>query len=162
MEPGRETEVGELNVSAAVEKNVVGFNITESGKYATTSRTRRQENRLNVPMYESKLVHGLDGQSKLSHVETSDILGEDFVLDKHGHQVTTGQEFHQHVQESVVLESSVQLDDPRAVRLGENVTLRADVGKLVLLELRQGSKYRLSTSFSLLLTISALIRDFKA
>lgn len=86
-------------------------------------------------MYEAKLVHGLNGQSKLSHVETSDILGEDFILDEHGHQITTGQELHQHVQESVVLKGSVKLDNPRAVRLGENVTLGADVGKLVLLEL---------------------------
>lgn len=86
-------------------------------------------------MYEAKLVDSLNGQGELGHVETRDILGENFVLDEHSHQIATGQELHEHVQEGVVLESRVQLDNPRAVRLGENVTLGADVSKLVLLEL---------------------------
>ena len=86
-------------------------------------------------MDEAQLVHGFNRERKLSHVKPRNILGENLILDEHSHQVTAGQELHEHVQEGVVLESGVELDDPRAVRLGENVTLGADVGKLVLLEL---------------------------
>lgn len=40
-------------------------------------------------MYEAKLVYSFYRKSDLSHVEASDILGEDLVLDEHGHQVAT-------------------------------------------------------------------------
>ena len=86
-------------------------------------------------MYEAKLVDSLNGQGELSHVKASDVLRENLVLDEHSHQITTWQELHEHVQEGVVLESRVELDDPRTVRLGEDITLGADVCKLVLLEL---------------------------
>lgn len=85
-------------------------------------------------MDEAKLVDGLDSEDNLSNVETSNILAENLILDKHGHQITTRQELHQHIQEVLVLESGVQLDDPRGIRLGENITLGADVGELVTLE----------------------------
>ena len=88
-------------------------------------------------MDEAQLVYRLYGEDNFCHVEACDILGEDLILDEHGHQVTTGQELHEHVQEGVVLECGVQLDDPGAVRLGENVTFGAYVSQLVLLELLQ-------------------------
>ena len=87
-------------------------------------------------MNEAKLMDGFYSKGDLSHVEASDILGEDLILDKHGHQITTRQELHQHVQERVVLERRVQLDHPRTVRLGQDITLGPDVRKLILLELR--------------------------
>lgn len=58
-------------------------------------------------MYEAKLVDSFNCKSNLSHVETCDILSEDFILDEHGHQVTTGQELHEHVKEGIVLEGGV-------------------------------------------------------
>lgn len=58
-------------------------------------------------MYEAKLVDGLNGKSDLSHVESSDILSEDLVLDEHSHKITTGKEFHEHVEERVILERCV-------------------------------------------------------
>ena len=66
-------------------------------------------------MDESKLVDSLNGKCDLGHVKPRDTLREDFVLDQHGHQITTGQELHEHVEEGAVLERRVQLDNPRAV-----------------------------------------------
>lgn len=48
-------------------------------------------------MNEAKLVDGLDCKDNLSNVEPSNVLGEDFVLDKHSHQVSTREELHEHV-----------------------------------------------------------------
>jgi hypothetical protein len=73
-------------------------------------------------------MDSFQGKGNLGHVETSDILSEDFVLDEHSHQITSRQELHQHVEEGSVLESGVQLDDPGTVRFGKNVTFGADVG----------------------------------
>jgi hypothetical protein len=64
---------------------------------------------------ETKLVDCFYRKRDLGHVEARNVLCEDLVLDEHGHQVTTRQELHQHVQEGVVLEGGVQLDDPRTV-----------------------------------------------
>ena len=82
-ESSRQSEVGELDMSTAIKKNVVGLDIT---------------------MYEPEFVYSLNGQSDLGHVESGDVFGEDLVLDQHGHQVSSRQELHQHVQERLVLE----------------------------------------------------------
>lgn len=74
-------------------------------------------------MYKAKLVHSFYCKNNLSHVKASDVLCEDFVLDEHRHQVTSGQELHEHVEKGIVLEGGVQLDNPGAVCLGKNVTL---------------------------------------
>jgi len=86
-------------------------------------------------MYEAKLVHGLDSERNLSHIEPRDILRKDLVLDEHGHEIPSRQELHEHVQERRVLERRVQLDQPWTIRVGENVTLSSDVCQLVLLVL---------------------------
>ena len=89
----------------------------------------------NLPVNEAKLVHSLDSQNDLRHVEPCDVFTKDLVLDEHSHQVTTRQELHQHVQEGVVLEGGVQLDDPGTVRFGENITFGTHVGQLIFLKL---------------------------
>jgi hypothetical protein len=48
-------------------------------------------------MYKAKLVDSLDSECDLSHVEASDVLCENLVLDEHSHQITTRQELHEHV-----------------------------------------------------------------
>lgn len=73
-------------------------------------------------MYKTKLVNSFYRKRNLGHVEARDVFGEDFVLDQHGHQVTTWQELHKHVEEGVVLKCCVQLDNPWTVGLCENVT----------------------------------------
>jgi len=85
-------------------------------------------------MDEAQLVDRFYGQDNLGDVKPSYILREDFVLDEHSHQVTTGQELHQHIQEVCILKCCEELDDPRAVRLGKDVSLGAHVRELVLLE----------------------------
>ena len=87
-------------------------------------------------MNETEVMNGLDSQNELGHVEASDIFREDLVLDQHGHEISAREEFHEHVEESRVLERSVQFDQPRAVGICQNVSLSSDVGQLVLFELR--------------------------
>jgi hypothetical protein len=86
-------------------------------------------------MDEPKFVHGFNSQDDLGHVESRDVFAKDLVLDEHGHQVTTRQKLHEHVEECRVLERCVQLDKPRALCVGENVALSADVCELVFLVL---------------------------
>ena len=86
-------------------------------------------------MDEAQLVHSLNSKNDFCHVESGDILAEDLILDEHCHQITTGQELHEHVKEGGVLERSVKLDEPWTLSVGENVALSADVGKLVFLVL---------------------------
>ena len=102
---------------------------------------------MGIPMDEAKFVHGFNSQDNLSHVESRDVFAKDLVLDEHCHQVTTRQELHEHVEECRVLERGVQLDEPRALCVCENVALSANVGKLVLLVLRNalaGGGWRLN------------------
>lgn len=73
-------------------------------------------------MDEAKLMNSFNGKNNLSNIKAGNILGKDFIFDEHSHQVTTGQKLHEHIQKVCVLESGVQLDDPWAVRLGENIT----------------------------------------
>lgn len=87
-------------------------------------------------MDEPKFVHGFNSQNNLSHIEPRDVFAKDLVLDEHCHQVTTRQELHEHVKERRILERGVQLDEPWALCVGENVALSTDVGQLVFLVLR--------------------------
>lgn len=113
-------------------------------------------------MNKAELVHSFQGKGDLGHVEACDVLGEDFVLDQHGHQITTGQKLHEHVEESRVLEGRVQLDEPGTVGVGENVTLGADVGELVLFELRPPCQHKHVSKKHAKHTISALTSDLRA
>lgn len=80
-------------------------------------------------------MHRFDSKCYFGHVKAGDVFGKYFILDEHCHQITTRKEFHQHVQECVVLERGVQLHHPRAIGLGKDVTLGTNVGKLIFLEL---------------------------
>ena len=96
---GGKAEVSKLDVTTAIEKNVVRFDITSScqsgsGRYM----------RMNSPMEEAKLVDSFDSHDNLCHVEPGDILREDLILDEHGHQVTTRQELHEQIEVCVILE----------------------------------------------------------
>ena len=91
-------------------------------------------------MDEAKLMNSFYSKSNLSHVEAGDVLSEDLIFDEHGHQVTSRQELHQHVQERAVLERCVELNQPRTVCIRENVTLGTYVRQLIFFVL-----YHLST-----------------
>jgi hypothetical protein len=94
-------------------------------------RARQQD----VPVDEAELVHSFQSQCDLGHVETSNVFGEDFILDQHGHEITTWQELHEHVEEGRILERGMQLDEPGTVGICKNVTFGTHVSELVLLEL---------------------------
>ena len=49
-------------------------------------------------MDEAEIVHCLDRQHALCHVEARDVLRERIVLDEHGHQVSSRQELHDEVE----------------------------------------------------------------
>jgi hypothetical protein len=99
------------------------------------SRNQHALEEKNLPMKETKLVHSLDGHYDLSHVESSNVLGENLILDQHGHQITTGQELHQKVKVRIVLERCMELHEPRVI-LGvrQDITLGTNVGQLILFE----------------------------
>ena len=86
-------------------------------------------------MNEAQLVHSFNGQNNFCHVKPCNVFTKDLILDEHCHQVTTRQELHEHVEERRVLERSVQFDEPRALSVGEDVALSADVGQLIFLML---------------------------
>ena len=113
-------------------------------------------------MDETEFVHSFQSQRDLGHVETSDVLGEDFVFDQHGHEITTWQELHEHVEEGRVLERCVQLDKPRTVGICKDIAFGAHVSELVLLELRQPCQLHVGRRRIFQHTISALTRDLRA
>ncbi len=85
-------------------------------------------------MNEAEFVHCLDGEHNLGHVKASDVLREDFVFDQHRHQIATREELHEHIEKARILEGRKQLHHPRALGLGQNVTLSPHMGQLILLE----------------------------
>ena len=50
------------------------------------------------------LMDGFDRQYNFCHVESCYGNGEYLIFDQHGHEISPGQEFHQHVQVRGVLE----------------------------------------------------------
>ena len=85
-------------------------------------------------MDEAIFVNCLNSKDDLSYVESSDILREDLILDQHCHQITSRQKLHQHVKEVVILESGVELYNPRTVRFRKDISLCTNVCQLILLE----------------------------
>jgi len=104
-----QAEVGELDVSVEVHQDVVG---------------------LDVAVDEAHLVHALDGQCELCHVEARQGLGEDAHADEQAHHVTPGDVVHDEVQAVPVLEGVVEAHHPLVVRLREDVALRLYVRNL--------------------------------
>jgi hypothetical protein len=88
-----------------------------------------------LPMNEAELMNSLYSKHDFGHVKACDVLSEDFVLDEHSHQIATRQKLHEHIKESVILKSCMQLDHPRTVRFGKDVAFRTNMGKLVFFEL---------------------------
>lgn len=81
-------------------------------------------------MDEAQLMYSFNSKNTLSDVETRHILRECVVFDQHGHKVTTRQELHDQIEIRGILERVVKLYDPWRVRLGQNIALCADMGKL--------------------------------
>lgn len=97
--------------------------------YAAQQRNIMARRRL-LPMDKPKFMNCLNRQNALGHVEPGNILAEGIVLDEHGHQVTARQELHDQIEIRRVLEGVEQLDDPRRIGLGQNVTFSAHMSEL--------------------------------
>jgi hypothetical protein len=86
-------------------------------------------------MNEAQLMHSFNRQRNLRHVEPRYVLTKDLILDQHRHEITTRKELHEHVEEGRVLERGVQLYQPWAVRVSQDVTLCPDMCELIFLVL---------------------------
>jgi len=82
-ESGTESEVGQFDVSAAVNEHVIW---------------------LNVAMYEAHPVHAVDRQNQLGDEELRQSLVEDAKSDEQTHQVATGYVLHHEIQVRRVLQ----------------------------------------------------------
>ena len=60
----------------------------------------------------TNIVHSVDSQDTLGHVEACYIFGEHIVFHQHRHQITTWEELHDEVQVQRVLERIEQLNNP--------------------------------------------------
>lgn len=89
---------------------------------------------LDVSVDESERMNALDSASKLSDVESSELLVENTELDEQVHEVTAGNIVHDHVEILVVLERVVEFDYPFAVGYHQDVALGFHVRRLVLRE----------------------------
>lgn len=96
VETGRQAKIGQLDVPTAIEQDVIGFDISATDVSASSPKIPPEPG-VNLPVDKAQLVNGIDGENDFGNVEARDILGEDFVLDQHGHQIATRQELHQHV-----------------------------------------------------------------
>jgi len=59
---------------------------------------------LHSPMDETKVMYGLDRKNTLCDIEPRHVLREGIVFDQHRHQVSSGQELHDEIQVSRILE----------------------------------------------------------
>ena len=64
-------------------------------------------------MDEPQFMDSLDGEDTFCDVKSRHIFRECVVLDEHGHQITSRQEFHDEVEVGRILEGIVKLHDPR-------------------------------------------------
>jgi hypothetical protein len=78
-------------------------------------------------MDKAELMHRLDREYTLCHVESGYVLGERVILDEHGHEIATREELHNEVQVDRVLERVEELYNPSRVGFRENVALCADM-----------------------------------
>ena len=98
LETSGETKIGQLDVAAPVEQNVVWLDISVLGQ------PRLAEETADEPVDEAKLVDRFYRQHALRNVESRHVLGEGVVFDQHRHQVTAGQKFHDQVKVRGILE----------------------------------------------------------
>ena len=101
VKSSREAEIAELDVPILISTPI---RTTRRKSYANS-----HENviRLDVAVDESKLVDSLNRKNTFGHIEAGNVFRERVVFDEHGHQVTTWQKLHKHVEERVVLEGCV-------------------------------------------------------
>lgn len=58
-------------------------------------------------MNKAMLVYSFNGKDDLGNVESRYRNGENLVLDKHSHQISSWQKLHQHVELELILECRV-------------------------------------------------------
>jgi hypothetical protein len=129
-EASREAKIGQFDMAAVIQQDIVWLDI--SGTISATAKGINKSHRL--PMDEAKFMDCLNSQYALSHIETGNILGEDLVLDQHGHQVASWQKLHEHIEEVRILERGEELYNPRTLCLCQNIALGPNVCELIFLK----------------------------
>lgn len=76
MQPRRESEIGEFQVSVLVYEDVIGLDITVYGEGTKQDGL----NKVHAPMYVSEIVHGLDSQYTLCHIKSCHVFREHVVF----------------------------------------------------------------------------------
>ena len=90
--------------------------------------------RLQITMNVVQVVHAFDGQDGLSDVELRHLFAEYVFLHQEGHEISALQVLHHQVQVDVVLKRAFELNDPRILRKGEDVTLCPNMSHLILID----------------------------
>ena len=105
VEPGRKTEIGQLDMTVLVNQDVVRLDISVAGHGWVDSQClgSRKPARC-LPMDKTEVMHGLNRKNALGDVEPRHVLREGIVLDQHRHQVSSSQELHDEIQVCRVLE----------------------------------------------------------
>jgi hypothetical protein len=91
-------------------------------------------------MDETHFMNSLNSENTFSNIETRYIFGECVVLDEHGHQIASREELHYQVKVNGILKRVEQLDDPRRVRFGQDVSFCSYVCKLRMNEMQVSMK----------------------
>lgn len=78
---GRETEISELNVTTTVKEDIVRLDITISSMLVHFHNKFPYRAQVYSPMQETKLVNSLDSHYHFCHVESRNVLRENFILD---------------------------------------------------------------------------------
>lgn len=83
-------------------------------------------------MDEPQIMDSFNGQNTFSEIKPRDIFRKGVIFDEHRHQVASRKKFHDKVEMGGILKGIIELDNPRRIRLCENVSLSAYVGELEL------------------------------
>ena len=114
-------------MSVFVDKDIVGFDVSES---RMSICEERKDTTKSIPMNEAQFMYSLDCKNTLRYIEPRHVFREGIILDEHGHQVASRKELHNEIQVRGILERVKELDHPRGIRLGEDVSFGTDMGKL--------------------------------
>jgi hypothetical protein len=78
----------------------------------------------------TKIVNRFNRNNTFGHVESGDIFRKNIVFHEHGHQISSGEKFHDEVKIKRILKRVEQLYYPWGSGFSQNITLSPDVRQL--------------------------------
>jgi hypothetical protein len=107
VKSSREAKVGKFDMSTTIKQDVIGFDVTSRELKGIHKHAWN-----DLPVNISCFMNSFDGEHNLGDVKTGYILRKDLILDQHCHEISSGQELHQHIEEVGVLKGGVELHYP--------------------------------------------------